>query len=86
MLAIVICGAGLAGSLVEQITGSVVVEESATSAAEDAFSFEPAKTSNGTDTNEVRFSIGQLMQRKQSMLSTQFHNKFILYDARFLDH
>ena len=39
MLAIVICGAGLAGSLVEQITGSVVVEESATSAAEDAFSF-----------------------------------------------
>ena len=65
VLAIVICGAGLAGSLVEQITGSAVVEESATSAAEDAFSFEPAKSSNETDSNEVRFSIGQLMQRKQ---------------------
>ena len=87
VLAIVICGAGLAGSLVEQITGSAVVEESATSAAEDAFSFEPTKTSNGTDANEVRFSIGQLMQRKllnHTFISKLIHGYIQLKSVKYL--
>ena len=81
-MAIVICGAGLAGSLVEQITGSAVVDESAASAAEDAFSFEPAKTLNETDANEVRFSIGQLMQRKPFFLIGYYSR---LYSAKICE-